>query len=181
MNKNELVFTTERLSAYLIDEHNKHYVIDLYNQKENIEFLEGIDAEMDIALSLESYELYQKIGAYLIFENATGKFIGIGGVQKQEPMVDGSFSMSDFDLEFLIIMHKEFGGKGYAFEFCEHFFKKLFEIFPEIKIPARVDKKNVACMKLLKKLGFREVGEVDYHIYGNKFSLFLLLHNSVSC
>lgn len=168
-NKNS--FNTDRLRLQPINENNKNYVFELYERKENIEFLHGINAEADIKLSLECYENYKNIGAYLIFENESDNFIGFGGIQKQEPMFDGSFSMQSHDVEFLIILNNEFKGKGYATEFCDEFFKKLFAAFPTLIVPARVDKNNLSCIKLLKKFGFCEEGEADYHIYGNKFNL----------
>ncbi len=169
--KNKIVFQTSRLTAVFIDELNQDHIIDLYNRKENIEFIEGINAELDIKLGLECYASYQGIGSYLIFENSSNKFIGIAGIQKQEPMIDGSFSISDCDIEFLIVTHAEFNGRGYASEFCSAFFEKLFTLFPTLLIPARVDKNNAACIKLLTKFGFRDEGEVDYHKQGNKFAL----------
>lgn len=169
--KNKIAFQTPRLTAHFIDESNKNHVIELYSRPENIEMVHGINAEADIRLSIECYELYKNIGAYLIFENDSNKFVGIGGIQKQEPMNDGSFAMQDCDIEFLIVTHKEFGGRGYASEFCSAFFEKLFELFPNLTVPARVNKNNASCIKLLSKFGFIEAGEVDYHSYGNKFLL----------
>lgn len=166
----KIAFQTPRLSAHFIDDLNQNLVFDLYSRKENIKFLEGISAENDVRLSRECYDSYNDLGAYLIFENTNKKFIGIGGIQKQEPMSDGSFAMSD-EVEFLILMHQEFCGFGYAAEFCSDFFKIFFAAFPQIQVPARVQKENLACLKLLKKFGFEEIGEVDYHKYGNKFAL----------
>ncbi len=167
----KIAFKTKRLSAHFIDDINKNHVFELYSRPENIEFIQGISAENDIRLSIECYEIYQNLGAFLIFENETNKFVGIAGMQRQEPMADGSMSMSGLDVEFLIVTHKEFGGKGYASEFCAVFFEKLFTTFPQLELPARVNKNNVACIKLLKKFGFIEAGEADYHNYGNKFLL----------
>jgi RimJ/RimL family protein N-acetyltransferase len=169
--KNKIAFQTSRLTAHFIDELNQHNVIELYSCPENIEMVHGINAEADIRLSIECYEIYKNIGAYLIFENNSGKFVGIGGIQKQEPMNDGSFAMQDCDIEFLIVTHKEFGGRGYASEFCGAFFEKLFELFPNLTVPARVNKNNASCIKLLSKFGFSQEQEIDYHTYGNKFSL----------
>jgi len=169
--KNKIAFHTPRLSAHFIDESNQDHVIELYGRDENIAFIQGVSAENDIRLSKECYDIYQNIGGFLIFENDSGKFVGIGGIQRQEPMADGSFAMGEHDIEFLIVTHKEFGGRGYASEFCTAFFEKLFELFPNLHIPARVNKANASCIKLLKKFGFTEEGEVDYHAYGNKFSL----------
>lgn len=179
-----VIFQTERLQARFVDHSNEKHVIDLYSKKENVEFLEGIDVEADIRLSKECYDAYKKFGSYLIFENKTDKFIGFGGIQKQEPMADGSLALTSHDVEFLILIDREAVGKGYAYEFCSAFFSQLFNSFSNLSVPARVDKKNSSCIGLLKKLGFVLEGEIDYHIYGNKFFLFrldfALFHQAIS-
>lgn len=169
--KKDIVFETSRLRVQAINDFNQDCIFDLYNREENIEFLHGISAENDIRLGRECYEIYKGIGAYLIFENDTNNFVGFGGMQRQEPMADGSFSMADHDVEFLIILNHEFKGRGYASEFCAEFFKKLFATLPDLNLPARVNKENKACINLLKKFGFSIEGEADYHVYGNKFAL----------
>jgi RimJ/RimL family protein N-acetyltransferase len=176
--QNNFIFKTPRLKAEVITELNKNHVFDLYNFKENIEFLQGIDAETDIKLSIECAKNYKNIGAYLIFENYTNKLVGVGGIQKQEPMLDASFAMPQHDIEFLIILNHGFKGQGYASEFCSAFFERLFVNFPNLEVPARVNKDNHSCIKLLKKLGFKEQGETHYNNYNNKFSLFTNSHDS---
>jgi len=174
---NNIHFNTPRLKAQLLDESNKHHVFDLYNNPQNIEFLHGIDAAQDIELSIKCSAAYSNIGAYLIFENHSNEFVGVGGIQKQEPMWDGSFAMADYDIEFLIILSHEFKGQGYASEFCRGFFEMFFSNFPQIEVPARVAYDNSSCIKLLKKFGFLESGETHYNVYENKFAL---LRNSFS-
>ncbi len=170
----KLIFQTPRLKAFQLNEANKHHVIKLYNAAENIEFLEGIDVIKDIELVFECYERYGGIGAYLLFKNDSDEFVGFGGVQRQEPMADGTLAMSDSDIEFLIIIEKKFSGIGFASEFCEAFFQKFFTQHQNLPIVARISGKNLSCIKLLKKFGFVEIGETDYHVYGNKFSLLRL-------
>jgi RimJ/RimL family protein N-acetyltransferase len=163
---------SSRLRFELIGESNKNWVYDLYNRPENIEFLEGINAEQDIQLSIECSAAYN-IGAYLIFENDSDLFVGVGGIQKQEPLDDGSFAITDHDIEFLIMLNHEFKGLGYASEFCRNFFVTLLGDHPNLQVPARVNKNNISCIKLLKKFGFVEAGEVAYHKAENKFSLLI--------
>lgn len=169
-------FNTSRLRAELLSDLNKNHIYDLYSHPKTLEFLHGIDADRDIELSIKAAQDYQNIGAYLMFENESNKFVGIGGIQKQDPMIDGKFAMEE-DVEFLIVLSNEFHGKGYASEFCQAFFEKLFSNFPELNVPARVDQKNDGCIKLLKKLGFLEKGETHYYFYDSKFSL---LKNNIS-
>lgn len=163
---------TARLRFELLGAENKNRVYDLYNRKENIEFLQGIDAAQDIELSIKCRDEYG-IGAYLIFENHSNEFVGIGGIQKQEPLDCGSFAIKNHDIEFVIILNPEFKGRGYASEFCQNFFENFFNKFPDLKIPARVNQNNQSCIKLLKKFGFIDAGETSYHKIENKFSLLM--------
>jgi RimJ/RimL family protein N-acetyltransferase len=167
---NHQIIQTPRLRAELLDESNQNYIFDLYSHKETLEFLHGVDAARDINLSIRCSQDY-KIGAYLIFENDSNEFVGVGGIQKQDPMIDGSFAMQDDDIEFLIVLVHQFKGKGYAAEFCDAFFERFFATFPNLQVPARVDQNNAACVKLLKKLGFSEIGKTHYYVYESKFTL----------
>jgi len=172
-----IFFKTSRLQACLADNDNKKYVIDLYNQKDSKEFLEGIDGELDFKLAVDCYNSYQNIGSYLFFENESKNFVGFGGVQKQEPMLDGTLALED-EIEFLIMISKQFSGLGYAYEFSTIFLERFFNVFPYLTIPARVNKENIVCIKLLQKLGFIHEGEVSYRHYNNKFNLFRASSNS---
>lgn len=169
--KENFSFNTSRLRAELLCEANQNHIFDLYNHEETLKYLHGIDAARDIDLCIRCSQDYQNIGAYLIFENDSDKFVGVGGIQKQDPMHDGSYALANHDIEFLIILGHDFKGKGYAFEFCNAFFQKLFAVFPDLHVPARVDQQNAACIKLLKKFGFIEAGETHYHSYDSKFTL----------
>lgn len=175
---NNIALITPRLSCHYANLDNKNLVINLYNEKGSTDFLHGINAEQDFELGKKCYPDYKNFGSYLIFENDTNKFIGFGGIQKQEPMRDGSLVLED-EIEFLIMISKYFGGLGYAYEFSSIFLKKFFTLFPHLTIPARVNKENLACIKLLTKLGFKRVGEVDYGNYGNKFDLYRIDHKQL--
>jgi RimJ/RimL family protein N-acetyltransferase len=168
--QNQIAFQTPRLEAHFANLNNKNLVLDLYNQKESGQFLEGVSGEQDFNLALKCYNSYQNIGSYLIFENQSKNFVGFGGVQIQEPMQDGSLALND-DIEFLIMISKQFSGFGYASEFSSIFLKNFFNVFPNLTIPARVNKDNAACIKLLTKLGFIYEGETSYHKQENKFHL----------
>ena len=172
-----IVFNTLRLQAYMANLHNKKYVIDLYNQKDSKEFLEGIDGELDFKLAMDCYDSHQNLGSYLFFENESKNFVGFGGVQRQEPMLDGTLALED-EIEFLIMVSKQFAGFGYAYEFSSIFLEKFFSVFPDLTVPARVNKENIACIKLLQKLGFIYEREVGYRHYNNKFNLFRVNSNS---
>lgn len=163
---------SHRLIFQLLSKENEHLVYELYNNPENTEFLHGINPEKDIALSLSCAEKYN-IGVYLIFEKEVNGFVGVGGIQLQEPMIDGSFAIKNHEIEFLIILNNQFQGKGYASEFCQNFFAKTSAKYPNLKIPARVNPDNNSCIKLLKKFGFEEKGKTYYNNYGNEFVLLI--------
>jgi len=165
-----IAFTTKRLEAQFLTAANQQFVIDLYNQKESGQFLEGVDVMKDIELVMQCYKDNNNIGAYLIFCKETKKFIGFGGVQNQEFLSDGSLALAD-KIEFLIMVDSKQGGLGYGYEFSEAFLKFFLEKFPDQTLAARVNKENSACLKLLSKVGFIQKGEVCYRDRGNKFCL----------
>jgi RimJ/RimL family protein N-acetyltransferase len=163
---------SNRLYFEKLNKENEKLIHQLYQNPENIEFLEGIDVCQDIILSHACAEKFD-IGLYLIFENNTKNFIGCGGLQLQEPMNDGSLAIKNYEIEFVIILDNSSKGKGYASEFCQSFFAKISAENFDLKIPARVNFNNQSCIKLLKKFGFQEEGKTHYHNYSNEFLLLL--------
>ena len=164
-----IAFTTKRLNAHYLTRQNQQFVIDLYHKKESAQFLQGLDVMQDIELVLQSYQK-NKIGAYLFFCKDTNEFVGFGGVQNQEPLQDGSFAMPD-EIEFLIMVDAKHAGLGFANEFSLAFLELFFKNFPQKTIPARVNKENISCLKLLQKIGFKQEGETFYCNRENKFHL----------
>ncbi len=165
----QIIFTTNRLNACLLTGQNQQLVIDLYNKDETSQYLQGLDVMKDIELVLQCYK-ERNVGAYLFFCNKTNEFVGFGGVQNQEPLSDGSLALQD-KIEFLIMVDAKHAGLGYANEFSSAFLEFFFKNFPQKTIPARVNKENVACVKLLEKIGFAREGEVAYRHCENKFHL----------
>lgn len=170
-NSRKIAFTTTRLEAHFLNQENQQFVIDLYNKKETSQHLEGLDVMKDIELVHQCYEENNNIGAYLLFCKESKEFIGFGGIQNQEFLIDGSLALPD-KIEFLIMVDAKFGGLGYGYEFSRAFLDLFFENFPNISVPARVNKDNVSCLKLLQKLGFKIVGETKYR---NHETIFYLL------
>lgn len=166
----QIAFTTNRLNAYFLTAQNQHCVINLYNKKESAEFLAGVDVMKDIELVHQCYLENKNIGAYLFFCNQTHEFIGFGGVQNQEPLQDGSLALQD-KIEFLIMVDGKYCGRGYAQEFSSAFLDLFFTNFPQATIPARVNKENVSCRRLLEKIGFKKEGEAAYRNWDQKFDL----------
>lgn len=166
-----IAFTTNRLEAHFLNQENQQFVIDLYNKKEISQHLEGLDVMKDIELVHQCYAENKNIGAYLLFCKETKNFIGFGGVQNQEFLTDGSLALPD-KIEFLIMIDARFGGLGYGYEFSRAFLDLFFANFSHVSLPARVNKDNVSCLKLLHKLGFKIVGETNYR---NRETMFYLL------
>jgi RimJ/RimL family protein N-acetyltransferase len=170
MFTNQIAFATPRLNAYFLTEQNQHHVINLYNQQGTAQFIAGVDVMKDIELVHQCYLENKNIGAYLFFCNQTNEFVGFGGVQNQEPLDDGSLALQD-KIEFLIMLDAKHNGKGFAQEFSTAFLDLFFANFPQATIPARVNKENIPCLRLLEKLEFIRVGEVAYRHHDNKFHL----------
>ena len=166
----KIAFTTKRLEAHFLTPQNQQFVIDLYNKKETTQHLDGLDVMKDIELVMQCYEENKNIGAYLLFAQETGEFVGFGGIQNQEFLHDGSLALPD-KIEFLIMLDSSHGGRGYGYEFSAAFLDLFFENFPQVNLPARVNKENEACLKLLRKLGFTMNGEVHYRDRNTKFYL----------
>lgn len=169
-SSDQIAFKTARLEAHFLTPQNQQFIIDLYNSGETLQYLDGLDVMRDIELVLQCYEENKNIGAYLFFCQESGEFIGFGGMQNQEFLQDGSLAMPD-KTEFLIMLNPKFGGRGYAYEFSASFLELFFTNFPDANLPARVNKDNGACLKLLKNLGFVEEGEVCYRNWDTKFCL----------
>ena len=174
MSHCKVAFTTKRLEAHFLNQENQQFVIDLYNKKETSQHLEGLDAMKDIELVHQCYAENKNVGAYLLFCKETKEFIGFGGIQNQEFLTDGSLALSD-KFEFLIMIDSRFGGLGYGYEFSQAFLELFFENFPTCSIPARVNKDNQSCLKLLEKLGFQNVGETKYRNHETIFYLLRIL------
>lgn len=166
----KIAFKTARLEAHFLTAENQQFVIDLYNQKETSQHLDGLDVMKDIELVMQCYEENKNIGAYLFFCNETAEFVGFGGVQNQEFLRDGSLALPD-KIEFLIMVNPKFGGLGYGYEFSQAFLQLFSENFRNFSLPARVNKENKSCLKLMEKLGFIMAGEVCYRDLDTKFYL----------
>jgi len=174
----KIAFTTDRLEAHFLTPQNQHFVIDLYNADGSTQYLEGLDVMKDIELVKKCYQENQNVGSYLFFSKKNNEFIGFGGVQNQESLNDGSLALSD-KIEFLIMVASKNAGLGYGYEFSSAFLRFFFNNFPEISVPARVNKENFACIKLLRKLGFSSDGDVAYRDWGTKFNLLRINFDSI--
>lgn len=174
----KIAFTTDRLEARFLTPQNQQLVIDLYNADGSTQYLEGLDVMKDIELVKKCYKENQNVGSYLFFCKKNNEFIGFGGVQNQESLNDGSLALSD-KIEFLIMVGAKHAGLGYGYEFSSEFLKFFFDNFPEISVPARVNKENIACIKLLRKLGFVGYGEVAYRNWDTRFYLLRMNSDSI--
>ena len=170
----KIAFKTERLEAHFLNEDNKHFLFELYNDATLSQHLQGLDAEKDFALTIDCYNANSNIGAYLIFSrndfDDTKDFIGFGGVHNQEPLKDGSLALPD-TIEFLIMIDSKHARKGYAKEFSEAFLQLFFNASNHNNLMARVSKENEPCVNLLQRLGFKHEGETIYYSEENKFFL----------
>ena len=177
-SESKIAFITDRLEAHFLTPQNQQLVIDLYNADGSTEYLEGLDVLKDLELVRKCYQENQNVGSYLFFSKKNNEFIGFGGVQNQESLDDGSLALSD-KIEFLIMVGSKHAGLGYGYEFSSAFLRFFFDNFPKISVPARVNKENFACIKLLRKLGFSSDGDVAYRDWGTKFNLLRINFDSI--
>lgn len=83
-------------------------------------------------------------GMWLAEHKETGEIIGRVGFQNTE-------EESEAELGFMIA--PAFQGKGYAYEACRMAIEEMQRNHPDLRITARVDKRNTAAIALCNKLG----------------------------
>jgi RimJ/RimL family protein N-acetyltransferase len=98
-------------------------------------------------------DMQEQLGyAYWAIYNKSNEFIGQCGLSRNY----------DDSLNFCYAFNKKFWGKGIGSEITSIIIKYLFENFSTInEIKAMSFKNNGASMKILTKLGFANVGEVE--------------------
>lgn len=64
--------------------------------------------------------------------------------------------------EFGYILHPDFWGQGLAAEATEAFLQHVYQSRPDISVlTTDIDPRNAASIRLIKKLGFREIGRAE--------------------
>jgi hypothetical protein len=117
-------------------------------------------AELDLYISLQKRYGY---GRMAIFENSSGKFVGIGGID--------NVTLDSKEIQLGFSLHKEFWGKGYASEFS----REILSIFDRsARITAYSSVENLLAHKVLLNLGFVHSGQKIYERSGVEREYFVL-------
>lgn len=128
------------------------------DQKEAEEFL----------LHYNHYEMYQ-YGRWAVINKVSNEFLGWCGI-KYHP------ETNEVDLGFRF--KKQFWGMGYAFESAEGVIKYGANILKLKRLIARVETRNVASIKLIEKLGFTLVQNIEFNgVEGKLFEIYLPIYS----
>ena len=113
--------------------------------------LPGPDVAKEIIQSLRQQFIDRKIGRFIVEEPKTKKPIGWCGLKWLE-------ETDEIDLGYRFL--KETWGKGIATEAAHSCLNYGFNELHFSRITAKVLPQNIASIKVLKKLGMREIGKV---------------------
>lgn len=119
------------------------YVEPLYDYETEIEYQKAYIENM--------YGFYE-YGMWLVFSKETGKLIGRAGLEHDE-------------LGYMIA--PELQNRGYATEVCRFIIDYARENTDFEELYCRIDERNEASVRLAKKLGFTNSGQVDEDIHAS--------------
>ena len=119
------------------------YVEPLYDYETELEYQKAYIENM--------YGFYE-YGMWLVFSKETGKLIGRAGLEHDE-------------LGYMIA--PELWNQGYATEVCRFIIDYARENTDFEELYCRIDEKNEASVRLAKKLGFTNSGQVDEDIHAS--------------
>ena len=145
-------------------------LLSLYTNKSVRKYLGGpvtkakFDEKFEGFFSTKSPECY-----WIVREKDTNQFIGMVYITIHHDKVHYEISYQ---------LHPEFWGKGYGSETVQ---KTIDYAFQELKLKelyAETQKKNLKSIKLLKKLGFEFIQEVER--YGEKQNIYTKINTSLN-
>lgn len=119
------------------------YVEPLYDYETELEYQKAYIENM--------YGFYE-YGMWLVFSKETGKLIGRAGLEHDE-------------LGYMIV--PELQNRGYATEVCRFIIDYARENTDFEELYCRIDERNTASVRLAKKLGFTNSGQVDEDIHAS--------------
>lgn len=142
---------------------------ELYSNPEVTRYTEGLFPEKEkekqyIEDYIENVYEYYGFGTWLIVRKEDGKLIGRAGFNYRP-------GFEEAELGFMI--GYPFWRKGYAYEVCSHLLKIGKEVFELEKMQALVEKENEASKKLLQKLGFIYIEEIE--LEGHTYQRYLAI------
>ena len=123
---------------------------ELYDKPGMTDFVEPLyDYETELEYQkayIENMYGFYEYGMWLVFSKETGKLIGRAGLEHDE-------------LGYMIA--PEFQNQGYATEVCRFIIEYARENTDFEELYCRIDERNEASVRLAKKLGFTNSGNVD--------------------
>lgn len=159
MNLNDFKIITPIQQLLLRPHRNEDatFMVDLNSDPEVTAYtpdgpLPGPEVAQIIIQSLRQQFLEKKIGRFIVEEPKTKRAIGWCGLKWLE-------ETDEIDLGFRFL--KEFWGKGIATETARTCLSYGFNQLHFSRITAKVLPQNIASIKVLKKLGMREIGKVE--------------------
>lgn len=145
---------------------------ELYREPEVTRYTEALfqDKEQEkqyINDYIENIYKYYGFGTWLIHRKEDGKLIGRAGF---------NYRPGYEEVELGFVIGCPYWRMGYAYEVCIHLLQLGDEVFGFEKVQALVDKRNLASVSLLEKLGF--VYEEDVFVENQKFQRYLYKQES---
>ena len=150
---------TERLLIREMTIEDLDALYRIYEDSETRRFVKGLDEnraaeeERFRAYIRYMYGLYQ-FGMWVVIENSSGALIGRAG-----------FGIADYqeeaELDLGYLIGKCWRGRGYACEACEAVLAYGKEVLGFSKVAAYIHLENAPSLGVIRKLGFREMGQVE--------------------
>lgn len=129
---------------------------ELYDKPGMTDFVEPLyDYETELEYQkayIENMYGFYEYGMWLVFSRETGKLIGRAGLEHNE-------------MGYMIA--PKFQNQGYATEVCRFIIDYARENTDFEELYCRIDEKNVASVRLAKRLGFTNSGHVDEDIHAS--------------
>ncbi|MCR4610760.1 MAG: GNAT family N-acetyltransferase [Lachnospiraceae bacterium] len=160
-----IILETKRciIREHTVDDYDA--IRDIYDDEDMTEYIEPLFEPEEEKVYLNNYiEYIYKLfgyGLWLIVDKASNEVIGRAGVETREICKDKS------QVELSYQVKKEYQGKGIATEVCRQIIDYTFNILKKDSIIARVDKGNLASVRLMDKLGFSLLEDGLYIKYAN--------------
>ncbi|MDT0554566.1 GNAT family N-acetyltransferase [Patiriisocius hiemis] len=153
------VLETERLALRKIEVSDAPFMLKLLNSQGWLEYIgdRKVHSVVDAEIFIEKYYIpsytQNGYGSYLVSLKESSIAIGACGLYKRE-------DLDNPDIGFAFL--PDYIGKGYGYESAKAVLDFAFSTLQLHKILGFTVKENIASIKLLEKLGLKEIGTYDY-------------------
>ena len=182
-NSNNIIIKTKNF--YLCPFHPKNdfnLSYNLWNDKDVLNSMEcKACTKEDIVKKLARYEVWMnKFGFtnFAVFTKESDDFVSSCGMSlfhdpdnDRNPLTPiNSKKYLNSDIEIGYVLHKKYWGKGYATELAKSCITFVFNNYPDIKrIVAVTVPNNITSQKVLSKIGFKFLQEINSKEHGKEF------------